>query len=152
MLYPRQFLQPYYITVTGLTDILKRYIYKFEYHRSEIKRLKWHEKDFLFEHMRMLTKDNDNYKIDLLNIPEAKDFVFYMLILIYTSERQTIDFSMSAHDAFGKISKKRKIQHKDFFYRCLTEWTNLLNSGKGPYMTVLKPLYQTKKKELEALK
>ena len=39
---------------------LERYMHKFVCERKNIKRLKWHEKNFLFDNMRILRDDNNN--------------------------------------------------------------------------------------------
>lgn len=73
---------------------LERYMHKFVCERKNIKRLKWHEKNFLFDNMRILRDDNNNKVFDIFSIKEAKDYAFNLLILIYaTGKDGIIDFS-----------------------------------------------------------
>lgn len=121
---------------------ITRYLYKFINHRSEIKKLKWHEKDWLFLHMRLLKDAQTNKPLfDIFKIEEAKDFAFYWLLLMYTTNTHRIDFSQKAYDYDGVISKKRQAFYSSLFWKYMNEWSVLLNEGKGAYLSVLKPLY-----------
>lgn len=71
MLYTRQQLAQ-----KGFVDshvAIKRYLYKFINHRKEISKLKWHEKDFFFEHLQILKNDKEQVTFDIYSIPEAKE-------------------------------------------------------------------------------
>ena len=46
---------------------LERYMHKFVCERKNIKRLKWHEKNFLFDNMRILRDDNNNKVFDIFS-------------------------------------------------------------------------------------
>lgn len=131
---------------------VQRYLYKFLNHRKEMNKLKWHERDFFYEHLQILKNDKGQTGFDIYSIPEAKDYVLYKLILIYASDNNTVDFSKKAFDYDGEITKERKTQHKQIFFRSLADWTRELNEGKGQYLMVIKPLYENILKELHNLK
>ena len=84
MLYTRQQLSQ-----KGLVDshkAVQRYLHKFLYHRKEMNKLKWHEKDFFYEHLQILKNSKGEIGFDIYSIPEAKDYVLYKLILIYVRD------------------------------------------------------------------
>lgn len=119
---------------------IERYLHKFFCQRGEIARLKWHEKDFLFNCMYIMTYDGDK-KFDVFSIPEAKDWVFHYLILIYLGENRRIDFSQPAKDYYGPVPNALKKKHSDFFWKSMAEWKVNLESGKGKYYGVLRTEY-----------
>ena len=96
---------------------VQRYLHKFLYHRKEINKLKWHEKDFFFEHLQILKDNNGQFVFDLYSIPEAKDYLLYKLILTYASNNNTIDFDHKAFDYNGEISKNRRMQDRQKFIK-----------------------------------
>lgn len=150
MLYTRQQL-----TQKGKIDThvaIQRYLHKFLNQRKEISKLKWHEKDFFYEHLQILKNDKGQYGFDIYSIPEAKEYLLYRLILIYGSNNKTIDFSKKAFDYNGEITSKRKNQNQKIFFQLLADWTENLEEGKGQYLMVIKPLYKNKLKELQNLK
>ncbi len=130
---------------------MERYMHKFVYERKSIKRLKWHEKDFLFNNMRILRDSHNKRAYDIFSIEEARDYAFNLLILIYTAEkRAVIDFSRNAYDYDGFcISDKERKRHKTLFDGFMRDWSRLLDKGNGPYLMVLTPLFNRKQKELK---
>lgn len=150
MLYTRQQLSQ-----KGFVDshvAIQRYLYKFINHRTEISKLKWHEKDFFYEHLQILRNDKDQLVFDIYSIPEAKEYLLYKLILIYASNNNIIDFNKKSCDYKGEISKKEKKRHQKIFYQLLADWTKKLEEGKGQYLMIISPLYKNKLKELQKLK
>lgn len=138
MLYKRSEL-PKHINDNGRIAI-KRYLYRFFHQRKEIGRLKWHEKDFLFNCMYIMTYDDDK-KFDLMSVPEAQDWFFNHLILIYLGENRRIDFSKPAHDYYGLVPKELKKKHQTFFWKKLGVWKDELELGKGKYCGILRNEY-----------
>ena len=131
---------------------LQRYLQMFSYKRKEIAKLKWHEKDFLFQNMRCLFDNQGKPAFDLLEISEAEDYVMYLLILMFASDDGTIDFNKEIRDYYGVIPEKRKEQYVNRYLVGIEKWSKLLNNtGGDPYLTVLNPLYKRKYKELEGL-
>lgn len=131
---------------------LERYMHKFVCERNNIKRLKWHEKNFLFDNMRILRDDNNNKVFDIFSIKEAKDYAFNLLILIYaTGKDGIIDFSKNVYDYDGYILDEERKRHKTLFEELMLDWSEQLNSGKGLYITILKPLFNRKWKEVNNL-
>ena len=131
---------------------IQRYLNKFFNHRKEIRKLKWHEKDFFYEHLQILRNDKGQLGFDIYSIPEAKEYLFYKLILIYASNNNTIDFNKKSFDYNGEIPKKEKQRHQKMFYQLLADWTKELEEGKGQYLMIISPLYKSKLKELQKLK
>ncbi|GEM_PF-737047 len=131
---------------------MQRYLHKFINNRKEISKLKWHERDFFYEHLEILRNDKGQIAFDIYSIPEAKDYALYKLILIYVCSNNTIDFNKKAFDHKGKIDKNKRMQHKRIFFRLLENWTKELRKGEGQYLMVIKPLYEKKHKELQKLR
>ena len=52
--------------------VVQRYINKVFPRRKEFKKLKWHELDFLFQHMKIMKNDKGEYGFNLLEYPEAQ--------------------------------------------------------------------------------
>lgn len=129
---------------------ITRYLYKFVNQRSEIKRLKWHEKDYLFSHLRIITFDGGK-RYDLLTIPEAKEWAFDYILLIYLGANRKIDFSRQAYDYYGRVPDARMKQHRNFFWKRMKEWKQELESGKGVYCGILRNEYQRKIKSIEQM-
>lgn len=131
---------------------MQRYLQMFSYERKEIAKLKWHEKDFVFQNMRCLFDNQGKPAFDLLDIPEAEDYVMYLLILMFASNDGTIDFNKEIRDYYGIIPEKRKEQYVNRYLVGIEKWSKLLdNTGGDPYLAVLNPLYRRKYKELEGL-
>ena len=124
-------------------NAIKRYMHKFAWQRNEIKRLKWHEKDFLFSRMFIMTYDGGKH-FDMLSIPEAKEWVFDHLLLVYLGTSRKIDFSVPARDYYGKIPNGLKQRHMAFFWKRMEEWKQELESGKGVYCSILRNEYNRK--------
>lgn len=128
---------------------IRRYMYKFFNHRKEIAHLKWHEKFYLFSHIPIITFQ-DGYTVDLYSIPEAKDYLFYYITLLYCSNTPNIDFTKATYDYNGKIPAKLRKKQGKFFYKCLSEWEEQLIRHKGWCLEVLYPEYSRKIKTLES--
>lgn len=132
--------------------IVQRYINKVFPRRKEFKVLKWHELDFLFQHMKILKNGKGKNGFDLLRFPEAKYYVLYSIILMYGTSTCRIDFNQKAYDYYGLISHDRKEEHRSFFYKYMNEWFDEFIQGSGPYYSIMKPMYTRKEKELLCLK
>lgn len=122
---------------------IKRYMFKFFNHRTEISRLKWHEKFYLFSHMYIMTDDNGK-RFDLFQIPEAKEYMFDHLTLIYCGESMVIDFTRRSFDYYGEIPRLMKVKHSKYFWKWLNEWRQDLSSAKGMYLGVIDVEYKRK--------
>lgn len=150
MLYTRQQLTQK--NFADCHEAVQRYLHKFLIHRKEISKLKWHEKDFFYEHLQILKNDKGQIAFDIYSIPEAKEYLLYKLILVYASNNNTIDFNKEAFDYNGEIPKNKKKQHQQIFFQLLQDWTKELKEGKGQYLMIIRPLYENKLKELQDLK
>ena len=80
---------------------MQRYLQMFANERKEIAKLKWHEKDFLFQNMRSLFDNQGNSAFDLLDIAEAEDYVMCLLILMFASDAGIIDFKKEVRSFYG---------------------------------------------------
>lgn len=142
-------LYPYtYLDKIDFKDIgvpAYRYTFKFENHRNEIKRLKHHEKDFLFRTLKMWHDADDKYAYDLFKIPEAKEFLFDWIILTHSNQVMTFDGPVPG--PFGLLTPAEKRRNKRFFYEYLCVWKNQVNKGEGAYCSVIKPEVEKKIKE-----
>lgn len=125
MLYSRKVLKD--ITLPYSQIPLKRYLHKYEI--GELKKLKMHEREFLFEHMILMNNDemfNRKATFDLRKIEEAKEYLFFMIILTYHA-KDIIDFDSIT---FGYNRKKYLLMRikriKDSFMNiCLYGQTKL---------------------------
>ncbi len=131
-------------------DIMQRYLYKFCNHRNEISKLKFHEKDFFFEHLRILKDPNGQYCFDLLDIPEAYDYLFCLIVLVF-SQNGRISFDRKTRDFDGVIPYKRKASYKRFFCMYMKKWESLLMSGADRYLSITKNEFLRKTKDIEYL-
>lgn len=122
---------------------ISRYMFKFFNHRTEISRLKWHEKFYLFSHMYIMTDDNGK-KFDLFQIPEAQEYMFDYLTLIYCGKSSVIDFTRRAFDYYGEIPEATRKKHSEYFWKRLNEWRVELSSAKGIYLGLINVEYQRK--------
>lgn len=129
--------------------ITQRYINKVMPRRKEFKNLKWHEKDFLFQHMKIMRNEKGDPGFDVLQFPEASEYVLYCLILIYGTNSQKISFDGVVIDYMGVIPEDRKAKHKVFFENHLSSWFDEFDKGGGPYFSVMRPMYYLKLKEYE---
>lgn len=131
---------------------LQRYLHMFANERKKIAKLKWHEKDFLFQNMRSLIDSQGNHAFDLLDIAEAEDYVMYLLILLFASDGGIIDLKKEVKDYYGVVPKKRKELYVNRYLLGMEKWSKRLeDTGGDPYLTVLNPLYKVKYKELKSL-
>ena len=131
---------------------LQRYLHMFANERKKIVKLKWHEKDFLFQNMRSLIDSQGHRAFDLFDIAEADDYIMYNLILMFASDDGYIDFKKDVKDFYGVVPEKRKQFYVNRYLSGIEKWSKLLeNTGGNPYLTVLNPLYKMKYKELESL-
>lgn len=114
---------------------LSRYLYKYLNRRKEIKKLKAHEKHFLFDNMYILKDEEGEKSFDLSTIEEASDYYFNKLILIYSDN---LNFNRPTKDPFGvDIDVHTMEKHKAFFYNYYAKWIRLLDEKKGKYLNVL---------------
>lgn len=138
-------------------SVICRYFNKYKIleneYSKEFKRLKWHELDYLFSQMKLFSLSDEAYipKFDLLEIPEAKHYVLYRIILTYNDGSQ-INFEQDVSDCSGDISCERKERHRSFFDRCLNEWFQEFKQRRGDYYSKLYIMYEKKIKELDDLK
>ena len=96
--------------------VVQRYINKVFPRRKEFKKLKWHELDFLFQHMKIMKNDKGEYGFNLLEYPEAQNYVLYCIILIYGTSSFCIDFKQKVSDYAGVISSKKEKQNISPFF------------------------------------
>ena len=150
MLYSRKVLKD--ITLPYSQIPLKRYLHKYEI--GELKKLKMHEREFLFEHMILMNNDemfNRKATFDLRKIEEAKEYLFYMIILTYHA-KDIIDFDSITFGYNGKkLSADENQKNKRFFYEYMSVWTNQVKSRKGVYFSQIANALQRKLKDWEKI-
>lgn len=144
-LYPYKHLN--HIDAQDIEVPLQRYTHKFGAHRKEVARLKAHEKDFLFQSLKMLKDDNNQPVFDLFEIPEAKEYLFNWIILVHVNQVMVFDGPVT--DAYGLLTPAAKRKNKRFFYEYLNVWKNQIAKGEGAYFSVIKPMITQKFKDWE---
>jgi len=133
MLYSYSRLQG--LSIDDTQTPLRRYLYKFQNQRKEIKKLKSHEKDFLFKNMYILRNEKDEKCFDLSEIEEASDYYFYKLILIYSDN---LNFDKPSKNPFGQnIEAPTMKRDKIFFENYYKQWTKQLEMKKGKYLNII---------------
>lgn len=114
---------------------LSRYLHKFHNQRKEVKRLKAHEKDFLFQSLRMLKDEDGNFIFDYSTIEEASEYNFYMLILTYS---ENLNFNLPTDNAARQIiSADEMYRDKEEFEKLYTRWIEQLERKKGKYIGII---------------
>jgi hypothetical protein len=147
MLYKRKQLES--LSFVDNKPILERYLYKFHNQRSEFKRLKLHEKDYVFGYMKIIKNDSGENVFDLYKISEAREYVFYTIILNYGED--VAGFNGPLYGPYGKLSALQIRKDKRFFYEYLATWINQLKKGEGKYLMILKPLLNHKLNEIRKI-
>ena len=147
-LYSRKEL--YHISFKDATVPAERYLFKFENQRKEISKLKLHEKDFLFRVMRTLYKSNGKKKYNIFDIEELKECLFYWIILLHSNMTMVFDGFVPGLKN-NPMSEKEKHKNKRFFNKYLRFWKSQIESGKGPYYSILKPTIHQKLKSWQDL-
>lgn len=129
-------------------EAVGRYLHKFV-HPNEFRRLKLHEKDYLFRWMKAIKDDDGVLVYNLYKIPEASEFVFFDIILTYGEDVKT--FSRAFYGPFGKLDANKVRKDQRFFNEYLQVWKNQINKHKGPFLEIIKPLLNDKLKELKLI-
>ena len=123
---------------------MKRYLHKYSKDRKNLKKLKPHEKDFLFQHLSLLVGEvsginpklkytfstvNEYYqyierkgltehKFDLYKIEEAHEYLFYKLILTYFDNLHFQEKSYSASsNIYNHFSCFIRYKSESFYFR-----------------------------------
>lgn len=87
----------------------------------------------------------------MLKIPDAEDYLFEKVILIYASGNDNIDFSKKTSDYDGIISKKRQVQYMAVYWKLLVKWRVRLDKPNDLYTGIIAPMRNEKLKELKFL-
>ncbi len=137
------------LEIEDLQIPLSRYLYKFHNHRKEIKKLKTHEKDFLFSNMFILRDSSTNVKcFDLSIIDEASEYYFNLLILIYA---ENLNFDKPTKNQYGRIIESQVMAtNKVYFDNRYNQWIKQLETKKGKYFNVIHTELNRKLKELDS--
>lgn len=126
---------------------LQRYLYKYHYKRKEIKKLKTHEKDFLFNNMYILRNDKGVKCFDLSTIDEAAEYYYNKLILTYSDN---LNFDKPTKNPFGNIiDAQTMIKDKAWFDSYYDGWKKQLEAKKGKYFNVISTELNRRLKDLE---
>jgi len=112
-----------------------RYYHKFLNHRKEIKKLKAHEKNFLFEWISLLREVNHEQSYDLKLIEEASEYNFNNLILRFFDN---FDFDKPARDNLNCVIEPNVMKaNKAYFEKYYKHWVNELETKKGLYLSIV---------------
>jgi len=93
---------------------LQRYLHSFFNKRKKIGRMKFHEKDFLFEAMLCLYDSGGGKAFDLFQIPEAEEFLFYWIILMHSNKKIVFEGKIPAEN--GRFLTKSEIKKNRIFF------------------------------------
>lgn len=126
-----------------------RYLHKYFNDQYNFRRLKPHEKDYLFGWMETITNDDGNRVYDLYKIPEAKEYLFNKIILRYGEDVDS--FSCSICGPSGKLTANQVRKDKRFFNEYLQIWKKQLENPMGMYLPVIKRELNDKLKELSKI-
>ena len=149
MIYTRKELQ--ILSLKEPSIPLIRYMHK--YNNNEFKKLKMHEKDFFFQHIKLLYVDkgcNIVPAFNLRKIKEAEEYLFYTIILTYTYSY--VDFDSASYNYRGKIPANEIRKDKRFFYEYINKWKNQVSFKKGPYFSEIYIAINQKIKGLKTVK
>lgn len=112
---------------------LSRYLFKFQ--QNEIKRIKAHEKDFLFKNMYILRDETNKKCFDLSTINEASDYYFNRLILLYS---ENLNFCNPTYDAYGALIEDHYMKKDEIWFNNKYDaWIRLLDTRIGKYLHVI---------------
>lgn len=132
----------------GIKTPLSRYLYKFSNRRKEVKKLKAHEKDFLFHNMSMLRNEKNELSFDLASIQEASEYYFNRLIMTYY---ENLDFDKPTKDHFNRIIDKNIMAaDKAYFDNYYNDWVNELDTKKGRYLSVIHTELHKRLKDIQS--
>lgn len=121
-----------------IQEPLQRYLHRFLNERKKISRMKHHEKDFLFEAMLCLYDSGGGKAFDLFRIPEAEEFLFYWIILVHAETAMVFEGKITVENG-RLLTEDEKRRNKIFFFRYLPRWKDQIDSGEGPYLSIIKP-------------
>lgn len=147
-------------TYTQLKDLdtkkvaIQRYLHKYVHQLRDFKRLKLHEKEFIFSFMRSIIRVDEydekealaEKPFDLYKIEQAYEFVFYKLVLDYYDN---LYFLSPVKGPYGLLSREEIQKDKVFFEMYFPIWEHMLFSNKGNYIPHLLKEYRLKIKTLE---
>lgn len=142
-LYSRRFL--IYLSYQEALVPIQRYLFKYENQRKEISKLKLHEKDFLFRAIRTLYKPNGKKRYNIYDIEELRECLFYWIVLLHSNMTMKFDGFVPGVNK-GPMSEKEKQKNKRFFIKYLRVWKEQIETGKGPYLSIIKPAIHLKLK------
>jgi len=146
MLYKYSELQN--LSYTELEVPLTRYFHKYSNHRKEIKKLKTHEKDFLFYNISLFRNERNELAYDFASIDEASEFHFNKLILTYF---ENLDFDKPTRDHLNRVISTEQVEKdKASFDNYYDHWINQLETKKGKYLNVIHTELNKRIKELNA--
>lgn len=142
-LYSRRYL--YHLSYKEALVPIQRYLYKFENQRKEILKLKLHEKDFLFRVIRTLYKPNGKKRYNVYDIEELRESLFYWIILLHSNMTMVFDGFVPGVKK-RPMSEKEKQKNKRIFNKYLRIWKEQIETGKGLYLSIIKPTIHLKLK------
>lgn len=144
MLYSRrQLSSPYFDHQTAMSRYLNKYLNQ----KSEFKRLKAHEKDYVFEWANHILDNQGNPIINLYEEPLASEYLFYRIILTYGEDVDSFNGRFTDHK--GVIPENQVQKDKSYFDTSLSLWKKLIHEHKGPYLSIIEPMLRRKLDELK---
>ncbi len=142
-----------YLDQIAFKDMLvpfERYLYKLDYQRKEIAKLKFHEKDFLFRAMHAFYEASGEKRYDTFKVPELKEQLFYWIILLHSNMIMVFDGFVPGPDC-KPLTPKEKRRNKRFFFEYLPVWKNQIEKGEGTYLSIIKSAIHRKLSDWKSL-
>ena len=140
-LYSRAYLD--HISFNDMLVPFARYLFKLEYQRKEILKLKFHERDFLFRAMHAFYEASGDERYNIYKIPELKESLFNWILLQHSNMTMVFDgFIPGPENKALTLYEKRR--NKRFFYEYLGVWKEQVKDGKGTYLSIIKPALHRK--------
>lgn len=128
---------------------VKRYLYKYLNQKKEFKRLKPHEKDYLFGWMRVSYNEQGKPAFDLYEETEAQEYIFFNIVLTYGEDIDKFEGPiMGPH---GKLMDEEIRKDHAFFDKYLSIWKKQIEERNGPYLSIIAPMLYQKLKELKSV-
>lgn len=117
--------------------------------KKEFKRLKPHEKDYLFGWMRVSYNEQGKPAFDLYEETEAQEYIFFNIVLTYGEDIDKFEGPiMGPH---GKLMDEEIRKDHAFFDKYLSIWKKQIEKRNGPYLSIIAPMLYQKLKELKSV-
>ena len=120
---------------------MQRYLHKYNNDKKNFKKLKPHEKHYVFSWMPNIRDDNNVPIEDIYNLEIAEEYLFNKLILQYSD---CLDFKSPIMGPYGYLTEDQIQKDKTKFEELYNKWIAVLSNPKGAYLPLI--IYEINKK------